>query len=375
MKILLTGGGSGGHFYPIIAVAESLRNIAKEKKLIDLKLYYMAPQPYDERLLFENNITFIKSSAGKMRRYFSVLNFLDIFRTFFGTLNAVWKIYWLYPDVIFGKGGYVSFPAMFAAWFLRIPVVIHESDSHPGRVNKWAGKFARKIAVSYPDAASFFPKDRVAFTGNPVRQEITRVAKDGAHEFLHLEKNIPVILVLGGSQGSQIINQTLLDVLEPLVKNYQVIHQTGKSNFNFVKSTANAILLTNEHKSRYQPFESLNSLALRMAAGAADLVVSRAGSTIFEIAIWNLPSVLIPITDSNGDHQRKNAYSYARTGAAIVIEENNLTPHLLQGEIDRIMENPAERAKMVAAAKSFARLDSGYLIAEEIVAIGLEHEK
>ncbi len=375
MKILLTGGGTGGHFYPIIAVAQALRAVAKEKKLVDLKLYYMAPQPYDERLLFENNISFIRGSAGKMRRYFSLMNFVDIFRTFFGTLNAVWKIYWLYPDVIFGKGGYVSFPAMFAAWFLRIPVVIHESDSVPGRVNAWAGKFARKIAVSYPDAGQFFPKDKVAFTGNPVRQEVMRAAKDGAYEFLHLEKDIPLLLVLGGSQGSQIINQNLLDILPALVQKYQIIHQAGKDNYNFVKSTSSAVLLTNPHKSRYQPFDTLGSLALRMSAGAADLVISRAGSTIFEIAIWNLPAILIPITDSNGDHQRKNAYSYARSGAALVVEESNLTPHLLQGEIERLMEHPDERAKMAAAAKTFARLDSGYLIADAIIEIGLEHEK
>src|SRR3954470_7332156 len=107
MKILLTGGGSGGHFYPIIAIAQSINSLALENKLVDVKLYYMAPQPYDDRLLYENKITFVQSPAGKMRRYFSIMNVIDIIRTFIGTIKAVWKIYWLYPDVIFGKGGYV----------------------------------------------------------------------------------------------------------------------------------------------------------------------------------------------------------------------------------------------------------------------------
>ena len=375
MKILLTGGGSGGHFYPIIAVAQSINTIAREQKLIDIELFYMAPQPYDERLLFENNITFIKNSAGKVRRYFSILNIIDIFRTGWGTVKAVWQLYWLYPDVVFGKGGYVSYPALFAAWFLRIPVVIHESDSVPGKVNIWAGKFARRIAVSYPDAAAFFKKEKVAFTGNPVREELTHPVKDGSHEFLHLEKNLPVILVLGGSQGAQLINQVILDALAQLVEKYQIIHQTGKANFESVKSTADAILLTSQFKTRYMPLDHLNSLTLRMAAGVADLIISRSGSTIFEIAVWGVPAILIPIKESSGDHQRKNAYSYARSGAAVVVEENNLTPNLLRLEVDRLIESQADRAKMKRAAEGFARLDSAHLIAQEILTIGLEHEK
>src|SRR5438552_13611719 len=120
MKILLTGGGTGGHFYPIIAVAEALRKVAQEKRLIEMKLYYMAPEPYDERLLFENSVTFINNSPGKIRRYFSLLNVIDIVRTIFAVIHAIWKVYWLYPDVVFGKGGFVSYPALFAARLLRI---------------------------------------------------------------------------------------------------------------------------------------------------------------------------------------------------------------------------------------------------------------
>lgn len=374
MKILLTGGGSGGHFYPLIAVAQSINRLAKENKLIDVKLYYMAPQPYDRRLLFENSITYVHVGAGKVRRYFSILNFFDVFKTGFGLLKAIWRMYWIFPDVVFGKGGYVSFPALFAARFLGIPVIIHESDSVPGKVNRWAGKFAKKVALSYPSAAEFFPKDNVAYTGNPVRQELTHPVKEGAHEFLHLESNIPLILILGGSQGSQLINETIIDILPQLVEKYQIIHQVGVNNVSLVKALSSSALLTSPHRGRYMLFDHLNSLSMRMAAGIADLVVSRAGSTIFEIAIWGIPSILIPITDSNGDHQRKNAYSYARTGAAIVMEELNLTPHVLAGEIDRIIEDAGERGKMRKAALGFARTDAADSIAQELIAIGIEHE-
>ncbi len=375
MKILLTGGGTGGHFYPIIAVAQSINSLAKEEKLVDVKLYYMAPQPYDKNALFENNVTFISGTSGKSRNYFSLLNYFDIFKTGFGVLSAIWKLYWLYPDVVFGKGGYVSFPALFAARFLRIPVVIHESDSHPGKVNMWAGRFARRIAVSYPEAAEHFKKEKVAYTGNPIRREILHTASDGAHEFLKLEPNIPVILILGGSQGSEKVNEAIVDSLSELVKKYQIIHQTGVNNLVAVQETGKVVLEKSQFKNRYKPFDYLNNLALRMAAGVADLVVSRAGSTIFELALWGIPSILIPIKESNGDHQRKNAYSYARTGAAEVIEENNLTPHVLISEIDRLMDATDLRAQMHAAAQKFARTDSADLIAQEILDIGLEHEE
>src|ERR1035437_2820610 len=149
MKILFTGGGTGGHFYPIMGVVQAINKVIKDQHLLPPDLYYMAPMPYDARALFENNIIYRPISAGKIRRYFSILNFFDLFKTAWGVFKATYAVYKLYPDVVFGKGGYASFPVLFAAKFLRIPVIIHESDSKPGRVNAWAAKFARRIAISY----------------------------------------------------------------------------------------------------------------------------------------------------------------------------------------------------------------------------------
>jgi UDP-N-acetylglucosamine--N-acetylmuramyl-(pentapeptide) pyrophosphoryl-undecaprenol N-acetylglucosamine transferase len=374
MKILLTGGGSGGHFYPVIAIAQALNALAKENKLADVELFYMAPQPYDRQLLYDNKLTFVKGSAGKMRRYFSILNFFDLFVTAWGLFKAIGTLYSIYPDVVFGKGGYVSFPALFAARLFRIPVVIHESDSVPGRLNIWAGKFARLVAISFPEAAEFFDPKKVALTGNPVRQELMHPVAEGAREYLQLENDVPVILILGGSQGSQFINENLVNSLPQLLEKYQVIHQTGKNNYDMMKETASVVLERNMYKTRYKPYDNLDSLTMRMAAGISSLIVSRAGSGIFEIALWGLPAILIPITDSNGDHQRKNAYNYARTGAAIVIEENNVTSNILTSEIERLMEDAPERDRMKQAALGFARKDAAALIAKELIAIGLEHE-
>ncbi len=373
MKILLTGGGTGGHFYPIIAVAESIRKIAKEQKLLNADLYYMAPTKYDEMALFENGITFEQSYAGKVRRYFSLLNVSDLFKTFFGVINAVISVWRIYPDVVFGKGGYVSFPVLFAARILRIPVIIHESDSHPGRVNLWAGKFAQKIALSYKEAAAYFPADKVAFTGNPIRKEITTAITEGAREYLKLDDSIPVILILGGSQGSQKINDAIIDILPELVKKYYVIHQTGKNNIDEMTNTVKVILNESIHRDRYKPFAYLNSLALRMAGGAASLVISRAGSQIFELALWKVPSIIIPISPEVSHDQTSNAFAYAGSGACSVIEEVNLTPHILSSEIERIIEKPGVAEAMRKGAEAFGHRDAADTIAREIIKIALSH--
>jgi UDP-N-acetylglucosamine--N-acetylmuramyl-(pentapeptide) pyrophosphoryl-undecaprenol N-acetylglucosamine transferase len=212
MKILFTGGGTGGHFYPIIAVSQAIRERIKERRIISPQQYFMAPSKYNPRALFDNELEFVQVPAGKIRRYFSILNFTDIFKTLAGCIKAVISMYRIYPDVVFGKGGYASFPALFAAKLLHIPVIIHESDSSPGRVNAWAGKFARKIAISYPDSATYFTKKEgvVALTGCPVRTEVAQPLSNGAHEFLQLEQNTPVVLILGGSQdAAQFIHCTV----------------------------------------------------------------------------------------------------------------------------------------------------------------------
>ena len=214
----------------------------------------------------------------------------------------------------------------------------------------------------------------MALTGNPVRQEIKEPQSNNAHEFFNLDKNIPTILILGGSQGSEIINNAVMDALGTLIPRYQIIHQTGNANFEAVKTTANVVLLDNPRKDNYKVFGYLDTLQLRLAAGAADIVISRAGSTIFEIAAWGKPSIVIPISNSNDDHQRKNAFSYARSGAAFVIEEKNVSTNILTSEISRIFDKQGQKEKMSQAAKAFFKPDAAEKIAEEILAIALAHE-
>ncbi|MDE2233651.1 MAG: UDP-N-acetylglucosamine--N-acetylmuramyl-(pentapeptide) pyrophosphoryl-undecaprenol N-acetylglucosamine transferase, partial [Patescibacteria group bacterium] len=350
---------------------------AKERKILWPLLYYAAPSKYNPRALFDNELEYINIPAGKIRRYFSVLNITDGMKTVAGCLTALLKIYSLFPDVIFGKGGYASFPTLFAAKTLGIPVVIHESDSKPGKVNAWAGKFARKIALSYPDAAQYFKvdKEKIAYTGNPIRKEVAVPLSNGAREFLGLEENTPVVLILGGSQGAQAINDAILEALPELLNKFQIIHQTGKANLEEIKQTTSVILKGHKNANRYHPFDYLNELALRMSAGTANIVVSRAGSTIFEIASWGIPSIIIPLPDSISHDQTMNAFAYSRTGAASIIEQDNLSAHILIEEINRIYDSPAITYTMKERARAFARLDSANIIADALLDIALEHEK
>lgn len=375
MKIVFTGGQSGGHFYPIISIAQELSKLVREEHLIEPLMYFIAPDPYNRGVLFDNNITYKHVMSGKQRIYPSFLNFIDKFKIVFGIMEGIWKLFWIYPDVVFSKGGYGSVPVVFAARFLRIPVIIHESDSAPGRANLWASKFATKIAVSYPDAAHYFDTKKVAWTGNPVREQVKKPVLQGAHEYLKFDSRVKTILILGGSQGAQVINNILIDTLPALVDTYQVIHQTGKNNFKEVQETTKLLLQTHPNSDRYACFPYLNDLAMKMSAGAADLVISRAGSTIFEIASWNKPSILIPITETNNDHQRKNAYYYARSGGCVVIEENNLTPEIFIAEINRIFTRPDLLEEMKEGAKQFAKPDAGRLIARQIIDTLVSHEK
>jgi len=376
MKIVLTGGGSGGHFYPLIAVAEELRMLAEQKNILQMEIHYFAHTKYDEKALFDNQISFSKVPAGKLRRYFSLENISDIFKTGFGFFIALYKLFVLYPDVVFSKGGFAAVPVVLAAKVLRIPIIIHESDTIPGRTTKLTAKYADRIAISFKEASKYFDSKKVALVGHLVRRELQKPISEGAYEYLKLNPTIPTIFIMGGSQGAKIINDAILNVLPDLLEKYQVIHQTGVKNFEEIKMHASVILENqSDLQEKYHPYPYLNPLALRMCAGVATLVVSRAGaSSIAEIAWWGAPSIVIPITDSNGDHQRKNAFSYSSTGAASVIEEKNLTPQIFLQEVRRIIDDSELQSNMKKATELSRYENAAKTIASELISIGFKHE-
>lgn len=377
MKIVLTGGGTGGHFYPLIAVAEALEELCVEKKLVEPQLFYFGPTPFDATAIAEHDIEHVLVGASSVRKDGRPSPF-GFIGAFFGAIRAFPKVFSVYPDVVFSTGGYAAFPTLFAAKILKIPVVIYDADTKPGRVSLWSAKFARWIAVAHPDAARAFPEKvraRMARTGHPIRTEIENPAREGGHEFLKLDPSVPTIFIMGGSQGARSINEAVLDALPALLEKYNVVHQTGTNNLKEVSGIASVSLHDNRFQERYRSFGLLNALALKMAAGISSVVLSRAGSgSIFEIASWQIPAILVPIPLDVSHDQTENAFSYARAGGCIVIEQRNLTPHLLIAEIDRLMNDQTARDSMKAAAKEYSRPQAGKKVAEILLETGLEHE-
>ena len=376
MKIVITGGGSGGHVYPLLAVADKIREISEDKNILQPEIFYLAEVPYDEDALFKNDVEFRKVYAGKLRKGFHFSTIFSLFKMAWGVADTLLKMFQIYPDVVFTNGGYVAFPVLVAARILRIPVVIHASDTVPSRVLLYAGKFAKKISIAFPEAAKFFPTDKVALLGNPIRDEVKYKQREGAHSYFNLDPALPTVLVIGGSQGSVIMNNTILDALPDLVKKYQIIHQTGKPNYNEVFGTAGVQLLDNPLKKRYKVYPYFNNLGMKMASGAADLIMTRAGAgSINEVANWGTPSILIPISGEVSRDQESNSFAYARSGAGVVIRQKNLSPKILEHEIGHIFTEEGLYQKMAKAAKNYFKPDADIKIANEVLTIALSHTK
>lgn len=373
MRIALLGGGTGGHFYPLLAVARELQELRLEQHLLKMDIVLYGDDIPDLEALVDDEIVFEPIFTGKRRKYRSVKNLTDPFRVLIGVVQMLWKFTLNPPDVIFSKGGYAAFPSLVAARLYRIPVIIHETDTIPGKVNRYAAKFAKRIAITFPESAKFFDRtEAVALTGQPIRKNILGGTDAEGYDIFHLEEGLPTILVLGGSQGAQIINELIISALPRFVTSFQIIHQTGKANYDAVKNEASVALENTaaELHGRYHPMAFLNEAELRNAGHVSNLVISRAGGgSIAEIAAWNSAAILIPLpedVDANG-HQKENAFNYARLGAAEVLGQKNLTPNLLYSRSARILEDKAIQNRMTTAAQRFSRLGAAREIAEEIL--------
>ncbi len=368
MKFVFSGAG-GGHFYPLIAVAESIKAEVFVQKLPDPELIFMADKPYDEEALASVGMRYSSVPAGKMRVYFSFENFLDIFVTLWGCVVAYCKLFIIYPDVIFAKGGYASFPVLLGARLLSIPVIIHESDAVAGRVTSWAGHFADKIAVSQETAAQFFNEKKLALTGQPVRIKLmpplNYIKKENVPEK-------PLLLILGGSQGSTTINDVIVAALPELLQHFDIVHQTGKDHEPAIKILTDALLQNDPNKNRYF---MAGFIDLAMYYHKADLIVSRAGSTtLFEAALWQIPMLVIPIPQTISRDQVKNAYNFARIGTCLVIEESNLSKNIIITELRNLVENKIKYSSMSKSGLKVAySRDAALTIAKEMIHIGLTH--
>ncbi|MBP6948806.1 MAG: UDP-N-acetylglucosamine--N-acetylmuramyl-(pentapeptide) pyrophosphoryl-undecaprenol N-acetylglucosamine transferase [Candidatus Pacebacteria bacterium] len=367
MKIVITGAG-GGHFYPLIAVVESIRKQVFIQKIVQPEVFFFSDKPYDEKLLFEQQISFIEIPAGKLRVYSSFETITDFFKTIQGCIVALFKLYSVYPDVVFAKGGYASFPTLVAARILSIPVVVHESDTIPGRTTVFGGNFAARIALSYPEAAPFFPKEKIALTGQPIRDSI--LPKDGyIREYGKRER--PAIMILCGSQGSQRVNEMILRILPELLTKYDVVHQVGTLNLEEMKKITSELLHGHEFKNHYFVDGFID---VSLFYPKVDLLITRGSSAMFEAAIWQLPMIVIPIPETISRDQCSNAYAMAGRGVASVLEENNIGNTVILSEISRILEDEELYTKMSKSGLKFeSSRDASNVIGRELVRICLSH--
>jgi UDP-N-acetylglucosamine--N-acetylmuramyl-(pentapeptide) pyrophosphoryl-undecaprenol N-acetylglucosamine transferase len=363
MKILLTGGGTGGHIVPFLSVVEEVR-----KREPDAKFLFVGPKSDFNESLRAAGIEVREIRAGKIRRYFSLQNFLDFFNLLIGTDEAFFHILAYKPDVIFSKGGFASVPVVLAASYTRTPVLTHESDTVPGLANRLIGRFARKIFISFPKTQDYFPYAKTIVTGNPIRGDILRGDRERARRFFSLREHIPVVLVFGGSQGAQRINETLLEALPLITEKYFVIHVCGAKNFDSIKRRVSEMNMT--HRDRYREYPYLHE-EMKDAFAICDYVISRAGAnSLAEIMALNKPSLIIPLSTAAGNHQYFNAKYFADEEYILMLSEDELNAETLSDKLDELNERKDE---LVA---NMTRLDAApkgkrpeEIIAEELLKV------
>lgn len=366
IRVVLTGGLSGGHTFPLIAVARAIRERAGAPVSF---LYLGSAGRFEDTSMSTEGIPMKSILSGKIRRYFSLMNIVDPFKIPIGFVQSLFHLFAYMPDAVFAKGGSVSVPVCLAAWTLRIPIVIHDSDAVAGRANRFLAGFASRIAIAYPSAQEFFPAGKTALTGNPVRQEILAGDARRAEGRFRLSPEKPVVLVLGGSQGARSLNRAVARILPELLPEAQVVHQVGETNYDEAVAFAGEIGVK-AGSDGYVPVPFLGPGDLADILSRSDIVVSRAGAgSIAELAACGKTSILIPLPTAANDEQRKNAYDVARFGGALVLEEGNLGEHLFFSEIDGLLKNPSLRADMARKIRSFHNPEAANMIADGVLSL------
>lgn len=383
MRIVLTGGGTGGHVTPLVAVAKELMARAKigaipfpESHEPPLELLYLGVvMEGDRQALQEAGIPYRHIPSGKIRRYISGTprTLLDLlFRVPAGVLRALWVLFFVMPDVVFSKGGYGSVPVVFAAWLYRIPILLHETDVAPGLANTRLARYATAIAVGFREAESAFREERKVFvSGTPLRSAFRSLPDQAAaRRRLSLHDRKPVLFVTGGSQGAQRINAVVLAVAPSLLSDMQILHQVGANNLAAIREFVEGDLRHAPGIEDYHVTGSLGEEDMAAAFAAADFVVSRAGGTaLAEIASAGKPSILIPLRGAAQEHQWENAYFFREQGAAVVLDETNLSPALFLSTVRRVLGNPRDLQLMAARVRTLHRPGAASDIAEVLVAM------
>ena len=348
MKILITGG----HLSPALSVINELKNenilyVGRKYALEGDKVFSLEYQTIKNL-----GIPFYSLTTGRLQRKFTKYTVPSFFKLPFGFSQSLYILKRFKPDIVLGFGSYVSLPVIIAAYFLKIPVVIHEQTLEAGVANKIAGRFAVKICVSWNSSIRFFPKNKTILTGNPLRKEIVEMANSihstGSGQEWKMansqKKDLPLLYITGGSLGSHFINNLIKDSLSQLINKFQIVHQTGDAKQ--YKDFDNLIKLKEEigeNAKNYTLKKFLSPAETAEYLKKADLVVSRAGiNTVTELLFLEKPSLLIPLPFSQGNEQLKNAQFLKRQGLGEVLEQRKATPDIFIQTLERMFDNLGE---------------------------------
>ena len=350
VKIVIAGGGTGGHISPAIAVYEEL------KKRGPIEVLWIGSHHGGERAAAERaGIPFTAIQTGKLRRYLDIKTIPDMVRLPIGIAQAHWKLRKFKPDVIFSTGGFVSVPTVVAARKLA-PVVMHEQTAIIGLANKITLRFADLGALSFvsSEGAARAAHPNVVITGNPVRAGLRDGDAAATRAKLDLPPDLPVVYVTGGALGASLINERIFARLPALLDRACIIHQTGSKQHNGDFDRANAVRsgLSPEQQCRYVVREYVAD-ELPGVFALASLVVARSGAgTVTELAHIGKPSILIPLSHAGGYEQERNATILTAAGGAVMIPEASATPDRLYQEIVQLLDRPDQLAEMAAGARS-----------------------
>ncbi len=371
-RLAITGGGTGGHVSPAVAVIENLQRRSPSPQI----LYLGSKSGTEARIIPVLGVRYAAVSTGKLRRYASFENLVDTGRVPLGILQALVHLLRFRPHAVLATGGYVSVPTVIAAWILRKPVLIHEQTGTLGLANRINARFATKIALSIPGSEARLRTANWVITGNPVRSVVRAGDRETAARRFRFDTAEPTVYITGGAQGSHAINQAVLRGLEPLLRAAQVIHQCGDSEGTRADHEALArrtLELDNRLRSRYALLQYVGQEIGEVYA-LANLVIGRAGAgTVNELAALGKPSILIPLPHAAGDEQRQNARRLAEAGAALVLEESEMSPDRLVSLVRDALAAPSRLGAMSRAAQGLGLADAEMKIADLL--LDLAHSK
>jgi len=370
MRVLVSGGGTGGHIYPALAIATSLRREYQAEIL-----FLGSDDGLEKEIVPAAGFALATVKAGKLRRYVSLETITGVMRVPLGMFQAMSIVRKFRPDVAFTSGGYVAVPAALATRVNGVPLLMHQQDVPPNLSNRLAAPLATRISVAFADSLPYFPARKTLLLGNPVRQvmlDVRDTTPQAARAGLGLDADVPLLLVTGGSQGARHLNQVVCQALPGLLEHCQVLQISGKDLYNETRAQADSLLADQDEalRQRYRLVPYLNE-EMPLALQAADLVLCRSGaSTLSELATLGKPSILVPLPPAvGGSAQQENAAMFERKGAAIVISNDDLRADILVERIQALMASQAQLATMAQAASTFAKPEATQDITKELVRI------